>query len=257
MFLRSNLAEWGIGNADSAHATDYVLWRDDGSKISAVFGLTKSGYLLVQMPDQISDLRSLKPFWSGRKVIGMSGASDQVTHVLSALGFRPSDQDMAEDEPLLALDLNKLEPAHDTLRSPRMGDRNLLLKWFSGYGADTGLPFADADIEHRVERALRDGHVQILEEDGRPVAMTSTNAVVDDTVQIGGVFVPESLRNRGYGRRVVAAQLAQARDNGARRAILFAASKAAEAAYVAIGFHRIGTYRVVILKTPKTIGKAH
>ncbi|WP_299210464.1 hypothetical protein [uncultured Tateyamaria sp.] len=63
------------------------------------------------------------------------------------------------------------------------------------------------------------------------------------------MFLRSNLAECGIGN----AQLTQARDNGVRRAILFAASKAAEAAYAAIGFRRIGTYRVVMFNTPRTI----
>ncbi len=252
MFLRSNLAECGIGNREGAHATDYILWREDDD-IRAVFGLTRSGYLLVQMPDRVPDLATLIPFWAGRHVLGMSGASDQVGNVLPALGLLPDQDDLVEDEPLLVLDLHDLATGDDTLRAVCSGDGDILSNWFCSYGKETGLPFSKVDIERRVQSALVDGLVQILESEGQPIAMTSVNAAVENTIQIGGVFVPRSVRNRGYGRRVVAAQLAQARDNGVRCAILFAANKAAEAAYAAIGFRRIGTYRVVMFNTPRTI----
>lgn len=252
MFLRSNLAEFGIGNVKGEHATDYVLWRKN-AEIRAVFGLTNFGYLLVQMPRRVPDLASLIPFWRDRSVLGMSGAADQVDPVLSALGVQPDDKDMVGDEPLLVLDLNELGHVHDNLRHPNAQDREMLLHWFASYGEETGLPFSKADIERRTRRALTGGLVQILENDGQPVAMTSVNAFVEDTIQIGGVFVPRAQRNRGYGRRVVAAQLVQARGKGVRRAILFAANQAAETAYLSIGFRHIGTYRVVMFNTLKTI----
>jgi predicted GNAT family acetyltransferase len=45
----------------------------------------------------------------------------------------------------------------------------------------------------------------------------------------------------------VALHLAEVRDRGARRAILFSAGPAAEAAYRAIGFQRIGDWTLCIL----------
>ncbi|MEO9684847.1 MAG: N-acetyltransferase, partial [Tateyamaria sp.] len=51
-----------------------------------------------------------------------------------------------------------------------------------------------------------------------------------------------------YGGQVIAAHLAQARDRGINRAILFAANRAAARAYEAIGFRHIGAYRVALFE---------
>ena len=91
-------------------------------------------------------------------------------------------------------------------------------------------------------------------EGGAPVAKTGFNAVLPDMVQVGAVYTPPDLRGRGYARRAVALHLAQARDLGVQRAILFSANAAASRAYEAIGFQRVGAYRVALFDHPLEVG---
>ena len=66
-------------------------------------------------------------------------------------------------------------------------------------------------------------------------------------------FVPLSERGKGYGRKVVEGLLAEARENGAHKAILFAAGETASKIYESIGFERIGDYRVALFETPEKV----
>ncbi|MEL6465600.1 MAG: GNAT family N-acetyltransferase [Pseudomonadota bacterium] len=250
MFLRSNLAEYGLGPSDAAYATEmFVDVR--GGAVCGVVGLSNGGYLMAQMPMRC-DLTPAQKRWQGRKVLGMTGAPAQVTQVLTALGLADAVTNLDEVEPLYSLELRNLTGPFDALRATRSDDANMLERWFFDYRQDTGSTGTDAaawaDARARAARALSGPGTRILEDNGEPVAMTTFNAQVADIVQVGGVFVPRALRNRGYGRRVVAAHLAEARALGISRAILFAASQAAARAYEAIGFQRIGTYRVVLFE---------
>ena len=47
--------------------------------------------------------------------------------------------------------------------------------------------------------------------------------------------------------------LAEARENGAHKAILFAAGETASKIYESIGFERIGDYRVALFETPEKV----
>ncbi|WP_139792875.1 GNAT family N-acetyltransferase [Pseudophaeobacter leonis] len=87
--------------------------------------------------------------------------------------------------------------------------------------------------------------MRILEVGGAPVAMTNFNAALPSIVQVGGVYTPPDLRGLGYARRAVALHLAEAQQAGITEATLFAANPAAARAYEAIGFSRIGSYRIV------------
>lgn len=101
-----------------------------------------------------------------------------------------------------------------------------------------------------MESSLERGDTWLLEDDGRPVAVTSFNAALAEVVQVGGVWTPPDRRGRGYGRAVVAASLLDARAEGVGRTVLFTgeANEPAIRAYLALGFQRVGDYRVVLLR---------
>lgn len=256
MFLRSNLAAHGLAGSTHRNATDVIMLKR-GAEIEAVFGLTNSGYLMAQCPNSELDFADLRSFWAGRVVQGMTGDCGQVERVFVALGLDTTPCRLHRDEPLYALDLAKLRPPFDRLRAPSVADRALLTDWFVDHLIDTGFAGQSetlkSDARDRADSAIANATMRFLEFEGRPVAMTDFNAKVADIVQIGGVFVPRNLRRRGYGGRVVAGHLAEARAHGVNRAILFAASQGAAGCYESIGFAHIGTYRVALFASPTDI----
>ena len=227
--------------------------------VRGVLGLSNGGYLMAQLPAPC-DLTPTRKRWHGRRTAGMTGVPDQVEQVLAGLGIDDAPTSLDEVEPLYTLDLADLAGPFDTLRAPRPDDMQMLDTWFFHYRRDTGSTGSDeaawAEARDRSKNAVAGQGVRILELDGEPVAMPAFNAQVADMVQVGGVFVPRTVRNRGYGRRVVAAHLAEARARGVTRAILFAASDTAARAYEGIGFKRIGSCRVVLFEPPATIDGA-
>ncbi len=94
------------------------------------------------------------------------------------------------------------------------------------------------------------GRQWLLEADGQPVAYSAFNAMTSECVQVGGVFTPPTLRGRGYARCVVAGTLRLARERGLRRAILFTGREnpAAQRAYRALGFERVGDYGILFFR---------
>ncbi|MEM7753199.1 MAG: GNAT family N-acetyltransferase [Pseudomonadota bacterium] len=260
MFLRSNLAH-GVGAGDHRHATRYFLWMIRGG-IAGVFGLTADGFLLAQIPPEITACYpAFANAIAGETVLGMTGTSHCVVAALKALGLEDAAYSLNHDEPLMRASLKHLPDTEASVRRPDPADAEMLKEWFATYEMDTGITssedIARTHAETRVKAALRpDTPVRILIEDGAAVGMAAINARLADVVQVGGVFVPTLLRKRGYGRRVTAALLAEARCDGAKTAILFANNAAAERAYEAIGFETIGTYRVALLQSPQTIAVA-
>ncbi len=90
----------------------------------------------------------------------------------------------------------------------------------------------------------------LVDRGGELVAPTSFNAAIDEAVQVGGIRTPPEHRRRGSGRAAVAVSLLDARAAGAGRAILFTGDDNVGAikAYLALGFERIGDYRIVLLR---------
>jgi predicted GNAT family acetyltransferase len=92
------------------------------------------------------------------------------------------------------------------------------------------------------------GSAWLIEHDGVPTSFSGFNARLPDVVQIGGVFTPPALRSRGWARAAVASQLAAVVGEGVSRALLFTGEDnlAAQRAYTAIGFRRIGDYGLLL-----------
>ena len=77
--------------------------------------------------------------------------------------------------------------------------------------------------------------------------------MLPDAVQVGGVWTPPQLRNRGYARAVVAGALLAVRAAGVRRSVLFTAEAnlPAQRAYAALGFTRIGDWALIFLRNAR------
>jgi GNAT superfamily N-acetyltransferase len=133
-------------------------------------------------------------------------------------------------------------------------DVPLLVDWHYGY-AQEALKAAPGDALRahcrEVIRNLGLDRQFVLTERDRPVAYSAFNAALPDIVQIGGVWTPPALRDRGYGRMVVAGSLLAARATGASRAVLFTddANLAARRAHAALGFRRIGDWGMLLFAT--------
>lgn len=261
MFLRGNLARFGLGKSDHPNATRYWCLPADGP-IRAVLGLTNAGVALVQAPGaSAADIRALTAGLAGREITGMTGDAAQIAVLLQALGLPAAALRADSTEPLYHLALADLPPAGPAaLRPPREADRPLLAAWFRQYFRDIGFASPDpaqedANLHSRTAAAISGAsHCRLLEIDGQPVAMAGLNARVATMVQVGGVYVPCAARGQGLGRAVTRALLAEARQNGAAEAVLFANNPAAARAYEGLGFTRIGSYRIVFLARPVTPG---
>jgi GNAT superfamily N-acetyltransferase len=239
MFPLSNLRLHGLAEGDFAsdHPHAMRVWMVD----EGVIGVTRAGMLMPMLPKG-GDLAALGMALAGMDLTGAVGPAPHVRHVLAVLGLvgRPMLRD--EDEPGFTLDLAKLRvPDHvgAVMATPGQTDRAFMVASRVAYhtevlGTDPAraLACAEADIDSYL---MRDSH-RVLRIDGHPVAMTGFNAVLPEIVQIGGVFTPPALRNRGYARLAVALHLNEARGRGVKRAVLFAANAAAARAYEAIGF---------------------
>lgn len=262
MFLRGNLADQGLGDSDHPNATVFHIWEEN-QEVAGVFGRSNDGFLMAQIPDLNRDaIIAWAQTLSGHNVVGITGDAKQVPVILDVLGFDDNDWKIDKDEPLFSLDLSQLNAPEPVgiLRAVVPSDAKFLHAWFEHYELDTGLVTeftedARKRVKMVVERAIETDYVRILERDGTPCATTSFNARLPDIVQIGGVFVPRHLRNQGYGRAVVAAHLIEARGRGVSRAVLFANNHAAVRAYEAIGFSRIGSYRINLLETPRVFAQ--
>ena len=259
MFLRGNLAAHGIDNRTHRHGTTYLLHLA-ADRIIGVAGMTNGGYLMCQMPDATADVWSrVAVHFAGRCVQGMTGVPEQTIAFCAALGITDALLAVNDIQPLYAVALADVRPplVAMRLRAPQPADAAFLAEWFTGYHADKGMKPAEGQTAQGLAQDFihkEDSRIGVVA--GQPVAMTAINARAAQTVQVGGVYVPDAQRGQGYGGAVVAAQLTALVPQAVQRAILFAASPVAARAYERIGFRHIGAYRIALLQAPFAIGTA-
>lgn len=253
MFPLSNLTHHGMGRSGRYQMRFWLKGR--GQAISAALGLSALGVLLPVLPGlSAADLAPLRPLLYGERVAGLIGPAEQARALQEMLGIADDATEHAADEPGFALDLAELSLPDDPalrLRSPGARDLPLLIRWRAAYrGEVMGTPPHQREPAARedIETYLARGSHRILERNGTPVAMTGFNAELAEAVQIGGVYTPPALRGRGNARAAVALHLAEARQSGVRRAILFAANDAAARAYRAIGFRPMGRMAMIFFR---------
>lgn len=257
MFPLSNLRRHGLGSGGFADTQDHALrlwWVGPES----VVAITRSGMLMALLAGD-ADLFRLRGALSGLAVTGAVGPTQSIRPVLAALHLDGLAMRRDSDEPAFALDLSALRVPDlpGSALVPASGAfRDILTDWRTAYHveipgspADEARQLAEKDIRSYVAR----GSHRVLVVNGDPVAMTGFNATLPEIVQIGGVYTPPALRNRGYARQVVALHLAESRAAGVTRAVLFAASDPAARAYRAVGFQQTGYSTLVLLSHPTTI----
>lgn len=259
MFLRSNLAQHGIGMSDHAHATRFFLWEEDGV-VLAIFGLTNEGFALCQAPNcRAAGYFAFADAIKGETVRGLNGPSNQISRLMVALKVAGKEFTINQVEPLLVLELAELASVQASIRAPREGDKAILTDWFYNFARETGFA-GEEDAKFFAPflalGAIVEGGIRLLIENGTPVAMAGVNAIADSRVQIGGVFVPEGMRGRGLGGIVTNALLWELRDWGASSAVLFANNTSALQCYQKLGFSHRAAYRVAMLKKTAVIGES-
>jgi len=257
LFLRSNLQVAGLVDQGQPLQGTYAAALSDG-EIVAVAAHFWNENLILQAPEQATELASAAARASRRRIGGLIGPHDQVTTARRGLGLMDRPTLVAEREILYALPLARLTPPLPLLdgrlacRNARAEDLDLLTDWRARYSLETLREIETAGTRQRnretIQRYTTRGEQWVLEAEGRLVATSTFNARLADTVQIGGVWTPPDLRGCGYARAVVGGSLLAAREAGIVRAVLFTpeTNHAAQRAYESLGFRPIGDYMVAV-----------
>jgi uncharacterized protein len=254
MFLRSNSRAAGLVYEGQPLQAEYVA-AFAGDQIVAVAAHCWNGMLLVQAPVEVAAVARAAVAHSRRPVAGISGPTDQVTAARTALGMDDRQAPKFGREELFALDLRDLvvpPPLADgrwRSRRPRAAELPRLVDWRVDFSREAlqspDSPTLRGECEHEIA-LLHEREDDWVLEDGDLVAYSAFNARLPDIVQVGGVWTPRELRGRGYGRTVVAGSLVEVREQGVRRAVLFAEREDAKRAYGGIGFRVVGEYGLVL-----------
>ncbi|MGR3453445.1 GNAT family N-acetyltransferase [Pseudooceanicola sp.] len=263
MFALSNLASDGLAVEGGVNPPRSMFAWIAGDPVSAFIAITAEGMLLPVLPERASEhWRAVAPDLAGRRAFGLTGGADTARAGFDVLGLGRAGSVLNRDEPHFALDLAALEvpPGHErfTVVRPGEAERPVMEAWRAAYHLEvlgTAPAQAEAVARRDTDRALALDTTRLILRDGVPVSQAGINAAAEGIVQIGGVYTPPELRGQGLARHAVAALLAEKRTAGVARAVLFAASAAAARSYVAIGFRRIGEYRLALFDPPVEIGR--
>ncbi len=259
MILYSNLRNSGTADTGARYSGAWVGAVAPDGAIAGIAAHFWNGILNVQAPDPapVGDLAAAALRASGRPLAGIIGSWAQTVDAWASLHpERPPRHHRREV--LFALDIEDLAiplPLLDgsiQVRRANAGDLPVLAPWYAAYREELGEmpPGPDTDRRARegVEALIGEGAQFIALQDGIPVAASSFNARLPDTVQIGGVWTPPDARGRGCARVCVAGSLLIARATGAHRSILFTSvdNLPAQRAYRALGYREVGDYGILL-----------
>jgi len=256
MFLRANARRGGLVDRGGRYQGTYAAAVED-DRIVGVAAHWGNGIISVQAPGAASEVVRAAVRESGRRVNGINGPWAHAVAAREALGLEEAPMRLLSREVLYALDLSDLV-VPDALASGRVRcrrsdrtDLSELTTWRTTYrmeleGYEDG-PELRASARQDVENLNAEGRDFVLvagDDAGRRLAYSAFNAALPDVVQVGGVFTPPELRNRGYARAVVAGSLLRARAEDVRQAILFTGegNVSARRAYEKLGFVPVGDY---------------
>lgn len=259
LFLIANLAQAGIVDRDVPYAGAYAGRFEDGA-LTGVVAHYWNGSLIFQDARDPLTLARCALEATRRPLKGLIGPWEQVLTVRASPdpSFAQRTAQFESHDLLYALALDDLVVPEAlasgavTCRQANAGDVDLAASWRVGYRREllneAPSDQLDASAREEMARMIGEGASFMLEANGARVAYSGFNARADGVVQIGGVWTPPELRGRGYARCVVAGQLQLARENGAKRAVLFTGdeNRPAQRAYEAIGFKRIGEYGLIL-----------
>lgn len=265
LFLQGNARAAGLVDRGEPQQGSYVAACGGDGAIAALACHCWNGNLLVEAPVSLPEVVRGAVAASGRPVTGLIGVDAQARAARRALGLEAVPAMLDSREDLFALPLGGLRvPAPLAggalrCRAPREDELPGLVAWRHDYRVEAirerGGAALRAKSAEEMQLSQRLGRHFVLEHASALVAYAAYNAETPACVQIGGVWTPPALRGRGYARAVVAGALLAARARGVARSVLFTptGNAAAQAAYRALGYERVGDYALILFAEPLTV----
>jgi GNAT superfamily N-acetyltransferase len=191
-----------------------------------------------------------------RSVAGVLGPDVQAEYVIKNLGLSERSFSMNSNEELYEINLQALNdfnmPSDMKIVAAQGISKNILIDWMKSYDIEALGALNDETLKKKVlehwNLRLQKNDSWILLLNGTPVALSAFNARIADMVQVGPVWTPPEYRNKGFARTLLAYTLCQEKLKGTKQAILFTDNPAAIKVYLAIGFKKIGNYRLALLE---------
>ncbi len=260
MFICSNLKAAGIDYKGADFEGEYFGYFNTNDQLQGVIVHYWNGNLMMHARDHDvleKLILHLKKNIS-RLIAGILGPNIQAEHVINKLGLSGRKFGINSNEGLYEINLEalnnlnmqsnmKVVPAQDVPKS-------ILIEWMKSYDIEALGALDNEALEKQVQEhwnlRLQKNDSWVLLLDETPVALIAFNARLADMVQVGPVWTPPEHRNKGYARLLLAYTLYQEKLKGTKQAILFTDNPAAIKAYLAIGFEKIGHYRLALLEKP-------
>jgi RimJ/RimL family protein N-acetyltransferase len=261
LFFQNNVAAAGLADRGVPYSGTYAA-AFEGDEIAAMAAHYWQGNLILEAPRALDEVARTAIAASGRPVSGLLGPWAQVQAARAALGLATAATTMDSPDALFAMSLAALRApallsrADVRCRHPRASELERVIAWREDYAAALLGQARGPELAERsrgeILRNQEEGRNFVLEVAGELVAYSGYNAQTPRCVQIGGVWTPVALRRRGYARAAVAGSLLAARTRGVERSILFTGeeNRAAQAAYRALGYERVGDYGLVLFAEP-------
>lgn len=260
MFIYSNLKATGIEYGGSDFEGEYFGYFDINDRLQGVIVHYWNGNVMMHSEDHDvleKLILHLKKNIS-RPIAGILGPNIQAEHVIKKLGLSGLSFGINSNKGLYEINLealNKLSmPSNMRVVSAQDMTKNILIEWMKSYDIEALGALDNEALEKQVQEhwnlRLQKNDSWILLLDEAPVALSAFNARLADMVQVGPVWTPPEYRNKGYARLLLAYTLHQEKIKGIKQAILFTDNPAAIKAYLAIGFKKIGNYRLALLEKP-------
>ncbi|WP_244940953.1 GNAT family N-acetyltransferase [Legionella sainthelensi] len=261
MFIRNNLYYSGITYQDTPfHGEYYGSFKNH--HLNGVLVHYWNGNIMMQA-ENFSILSALVDAFKldrSRPIAGILGEDSQARFVIDKLNLQsPSLFAVNYQEKLFLLELEKmiipaeLHTYHCSIKSVQVCPIEVIKEWLIAYHIEAlGDNINDPKLEESIINEIQDKQLSknrwVLYVDNTPVSLCGFNASLPDIVQLGPVYTPPSLRNKGFARTTVSLCLKHAATNRVKRAILFTNEHSAIRAYKSLGFQEVGTYRLALFR---------
>jgi len=254
-FLINNLSQHGPRLIEHHNSGNFKMLLE-GEQVVGVFCLTRRGNLLAQTTIDATDIILNSCRQESVALKGFSGAWPTIAPIVAKFraytpDFKPTydDQEFLYSYVLVADD-PRLK--HD----PRV--RFLEERDFEQWFVHSGLYLTELKLPNQLtfEQSRRDFAAQVQRRvwwglfDGETLlSRVALNSNGETIGQVGGVFTPRELRQRGYAKATMFHMLKDCRDlHGHRKSLLFTGRTdiPAQKLYESMGYKRIGDYALVM-----------
>lgn len=264
MFICSNLKAAGIDYNGNDFEGEYFGYFDQQNtsetKLLGVIVHYWNGNIMMHSENEIILERLITHLAkniskTNRPIRGILGPDSQAEFTIQKLDLANNLFNINSNEGLYELKLTEIKkpelPETAKIVSARDIKKDILIDWMKNYDIEAlGTPDDETlkkQVENHWNERLQTNENWVLLIENTPVAFSAFNARLPDMVQVGPVWTPKEHRNRGFARLLLAYTLHQEKQRGIKQAILFTNNPAAIKAYNAIGFKKIGNYRLALL----------